>query len=342
MAIGGNRQIVLARRPVGAVDASCFATAEADVPQPGPREVLLRTVYITIDPAIRGWLNEKGSGYLPGVEIGAPIRATGVSTVVESNCPDLPVGAFVTSMNGWQEYSIATDDPDRLFESATPIAVEADPLAACTVLSQSGWTAYFGITDALDVGPADQVLVSSAAGLVGSVAAQLAKSAGAYVIGVAGSDEKCEWCVDVAGLDGCINYRTEDVDQRIKELFTPGVDAFFDNVGGELLDTVLRRVNIGARILLCGSLANDNATEPYRLANYDRLMSRRARMFGFNTADYVGQYDQAVERLQELLIAGQLNYRLDLREGLEAAPGGLVSLYEGSATGKVIIKIAGL
>ena len=339
---GGNRQIVLAKRPNGLVDKSCFATAEADVPSPGPREALLRTVFAIIDPAIRGWLNEKGSGYLPGVEIGAPVRSNGMGRVVESNVEGMPVGALVTNLSGWQEYSIVTDDPARPFEIGTAVPEGRDPVAAATVLGNSGWTAYFGVTEGLGITGADQVLVSSASGMIGSIAAQLAKARGAYVVGIAGSEAKCRWCVDDLGLDACINYRTEDLDQRVKALFSPGVDAFFDNVGGEMLDTVLRRVNVGARVLLCGSLARDNAAEPYRLANYDRLMSRRATMSGFNTVDYFGRYDEAETALQDLLDSGQMKYRVNELEGLQAAPQGLMGLYDGSAIGKTLIKVSEL
>lgn len=337
---GTNRQIVLRRRPDGLVDESCFALAEAEIPTPGPREALLRTVYITIDPAIRGWLNEAGSGYLPGVEIGTAVRAGGASVVVESHCDSLPIGALVTSMNNWQDYSIATDDPNRVFDVATPVPEGADVLAACTVLAQAGWTAYFGVTDALRVAADDQLLVSSASGMVGSIAAQVAKDRDAFVVGVAGSDEKCAWCVDDLGMDACINYRTDDIDQRLKELFSPGVDAFFDNVGGALLDTVLRRIDVGGRVMLCGTLARDNATDPYRLANYDRLMSRRATMFGFNTADYFGRYDEATRHLQEMLDNDRLRYRVNVLDGLETAPRGLQSLYDSSAIGKTLIKVS--
>jgi NADPH-dependent curcumin reductase CurA len=337
---GVNHQIVLLNRPAGMVDESCFGRSEAEIPVPGPGEALLRTIYITIDPAIRGWLNEQGSGYLPGVEIGAPIRGTGVSEVVESQCDTLPVGALATNMNGWQNYSIATDDPARIFESATVVPAGVDLLAACTVLAQAGWTAYYGVTDGLKISRDDQVLVSSAAGMVGSVAGQLAKAAGAYVVGIAGTDDKCRWCVDDLGMDACINYRTDDVDQRLKELFSPGVDAFFDNVGGALLDTVLRRINIGARVMLCGTLARDNSTEPYRLANYDRLMSRRAKMFGFNSADYYGRYDEATNVLKDMLTEGSLKHRINLMEGLESAPLGLLSLYDSSVIGKTVIKVS--
>jgi len=339
---GANRQIVLLKRPDGMVDESCFGVAETEIPTPGPDEVLLRTVYIIVDPAIRGWLNEKGSGYLPGVEIGAPVRSNGIGVVVESNDASLPVGALVTSLTGWQEYSTATANLERPFEVASTIAPGVDPLAAATILGNSGWTAYFAITEGLEVSSDDQVLVSAASSSVGSIAAQLAKSIGAYVVGIAGSDEKCRWCVEDLGLDACINYRTESVDQRVKELFSPGVDAFFDNVGGELLDTVLRRVNVGARVLLCGSLARDNAAEPYRLANYDRLMSRRARMSGFNTMDYYGRFDEAETALATLIDSGQMKYQVNVLEGLDAAPRGLLGLYDSSAFGKTLIEVSAI
>lgn len=337
--MGGNRQIVLVRRPEGMVDESCFAERDGDVPTPGVDEILVRTRYLTIDPAIRGWLDERGSGYLPGVEIGEPVRGAGVGEIVESNADGYPVGALVTCMTGWQEYALATSDLARMFEFATVLPEDVHPVVAATVLANPGWTAYAGIRRGLAPATDEGVLVTGASSLVGSIAGQLAARDGARVVGTAGSDEKCAWLVDELGFDACINYRTEDLDQRLEALFPGGIDAVFDNVGGATLDTVLRRMATHGRILLCGSVSRDNATEPYRLANYDRLMSRRATMFGFNFADHLDVIGEATAVLRAGLEDGSIGYRTKSLHGLSSAPAGLIGLYSDPAPGKTVIEL---
>lgn len=334
-----NRQIVLVRRPDGAVDQSCFAEATGEVPVPGPGEALVRTRLISIDPAIRGWLNERGSGYLPGVEIGHPVRAAGVGEIIESHLDGYPVGALVTSLTGWQEYTIVTTDPARPFEYGTVVPEGIEPIEAATVCSQAGWTAYVGINRMLQPQAGEDVLITSGASLVGSVAGQLAKRAGARVVGTAGSDAKGAWCVDDLGFDACINYRTEDLDGRLKELFPTGIAAVLDNVGGETLDTVLRRIGHGARIVLCGSVSTDDTNRRYRLANHDRLMSRRATMSGFNTIDHLDLVPEILASFRQWIDDGSLLYRANVHHGLERAPEALVSLFAGSGIGKTVIEL---
>ena len=334
-----NRQIVLVRRPEGAVEESCFEATVGPVPVPGPGEALIRNRLIAIDPAIRGWLNARGSGYMPGVEIGHVVRASGVGEVVESNIDGYPVGTVVTAMTSWQDYTIITTDPTRPFEFATPVAPDVTPIEAATVFSHSGWTAYVGVHRILDVQPGDNVLVTAAGSLVGSLAGQLARRAGATVIGTVGSAQKCAWCVDDLGFAACIDYRTDDVDQRLKEHFPKGIDKVFDNVGGATLDTVLRRIANGAHIALCGSVSTDDVDEPYRLANYDRLMSRRATMRGFNTVDHLDLVPEIVSNYRTWLDDGSLVYETNVSHGLTSAPAALVGLYGGSGIGKSVIEL---
>ncbi len=331
--------MVLVRRPEGAVDQSCFAMADGAIPEPGPGEALVRTTCIAIDPAIRGWLNEKGSGYLPGVEIGAPVRSSGVAEVVRSNIDEYPVGSLVTAMTGWQEYSLVTTDPARMFEWATPVADGVSAVEGATVFSHSGWTAYVGAKRILDIQPDDEVLVTSAGSLVGSLAGQIAKRIGARVVGTAGSAAKCRWVVEDLGFDACIDYRTEDLDARLKELFARGISAVFDNVGGATLDIVLRRIGQGARIALCGSVGSDDGDERHLLANYDRLMSRRATMAGFNTIDHLDLLGEINANYRQWLDDGSLTYATNLYRGLEQAPEALVGLFQGRGVGKAIIEV---
>lgn len=335
-----NRQIVLARRPEGGVAVEDFAVADGEVPALVLGKALLRTLYVSIDPAIRGWISPRGSGYLPPVGIGEPVRSNGVGIVVESANDDLPVGAVVTALTGWQELSLVGSDWAEPFSVGTIAPEGATPLDALTTMGQSGMTAYAAMTAVLKPQPGEQVVVSAAASSVGSMAGQLAKRAGARVVGIAGTDAKCAWVVDDLGFDACINYRTEDVADRLKELCPGGVDVFFDNVGGELLDTVLRRIAPGARILLCGSLSTDDGDDGYRLRNYPRLMSRRASMVGFNTIDHWGLYPEATATLAALIASGGLITRTEVVDGLEAAPELLVRLFAGDHLGKLVAKVA--
>jgi NADPH-dependent curcumin reductase CurA len=334
-----NRQVILVERPSGPVSTGCFALREAPVPEPGPGEVLLRTLLVSIDPAIRGWIGERGSGYLPPVEIGAPVRSNGVGEVVASRNDDLPVGTIATALTGWQEFAIAGTDWNEPFKVATAVPDGASPLEAVAALGQQSLTAWAGMR-VLAPTEGESVVVSAAASAVGSVAGQLAKRAGARVVGIAGTADKCTWVVDELGFDACIDYRTEDVAARLRELCPGGVDVVFDNVGGELLDTLLRRIAVGARILLCGSLSTDDGAPPHLLRNHPRLMSRRATMMGFNTIDHWHLYGEATAELAAMTRSGELITRTELVDGLEHAPEQLVRMFAGDHLGKLIVKVA--
>lgn len=334
-----NRQVVLVERPSGPVTTGCFEVREGPVPEPGPGEVVLRTLYVSIDPAIRGWIGERGSGYLPPVEIGAPVRSNGVGEVVVSNNDDLPVGTFATALTGWQEYAVAGTDWNEPFKVATAVPDGATPLEAMTAFGQQSLTAWAGLR-VLAPAAGENVVVSAGASAVGSVAGQLAKRAGARVVGIAGTADKCAWVTDELGFDACIDYRTEDVAARLRELCPGGVHVYFDNVGGELLDTVLRRIAMGARILLCGSLSTDDGEAPHLLRNYPRLMSRRATMMGFNTIDHWHLYGEATAELAEMTRSGELVTRTELVDGLDHAPEQLVRMFAGDHLGKLIVKVA--
>lgn len=335
-----NRQIVLARRPEGRVSVDCFEEHEGEVPELVPGKALLRTLYVSIDPAIRGWISPRGSGYLPPVGIGEPVRSNGVGVVVESLNDDLPVGSIVTALTGWQDYSVAGSDWAEPFTVGTIAPAGATPIDALTTVGQQGMTAYAAMRAVLKPSAGDNVVVSAAGSSVGSMAGQLAKMAGARVVGIAGTDAKCAWVVDQLGFDACINYRTEDVAARLKELCPGGVDIFFDNVGGELLDTVLRRIAPGARVLLCGSLSTDDGDDHYRLRNYPRIMSRRASMVGFNTIDHWGLYSEAAENILGWVASGEIITNFELSDGLESAPELLVRMFAGDHLGKLIVKVS--
>lgn len=335
-----NRQIILTRRPTGMIEPDCFASAEGEIPTPGDGQALVRVLCVGIDPAIRGWIDERGSGYLPALELGDPVRSNGVGVVVESRSERLPVGATVTCLTGWQEYALACGDFSDITKFASPLPEGCRPIDGASIMGQVAVTAYAGVMRVAPPAPGETWLVSAAASGVGSLVVQLAREEGARVVGIAGSPDKCAWVTEELGADDCIDYKREDVDARIKATCPNGVNVFFDNVGGPLLDTVLRRIAHKGRIVLCGALATDNAAEPYRLRNYDRLMSRRASMVGLNVIDHWGLFPEALKAVAEGLESGRLKHRIELVDGLEHAPDALIRLYRGDHLGKLVVQVA--
>jgi NADPH-dependent curcumin reductase CurA len=332
-----NRQIVLARRPVGAVTQDCFAVAEIDVPALGDGEALLEVRYLGIDPTIRGWLDERGN-YMPGVVIGECVRSNGVGVIVETNNPqEYPLGRAFMHLTGWQQYCVVQSNP---FPPVTMVSEAVKLTAVLGVLGHIGITAYVGVLEVAKPLPGETFLVSAAASSVGSIAGQIAKLQGARVIGIAGSAAKCTWVVDELGFDACIDYKTEDVAARLKELAPKGVDVFFDNVGGTLLDTVLRRIALHARVVLCGDISTyDTDTSAPPLQNLRYLMGKRARMEGFNTLDHWDEYEAAVTQLGEWVDDGKLVARVDVLDGLDRAPEALVRLFSGEHLGKLVVRV---
>ena len=332
-----NRQIVLAERPAGAVNEACFAIAESDVPALAEGEALLEVRYLGIDPTIRGWLDERGN-YMPGVAIGECVRSNGVGVVVETNNPqEYPLGRAFMHLSGWQQYCVVQSNP---FPPITIIPEGVRFTDVLGVLGHVGITAYVGVLEVAKPQPGETLLVSSAASGVGSIAGQIAKLQDARVIGITGSAAKCDWLVDELGFDACIDYKTEDVAARLKELAPTGVDVFFDNVGGALLDTVLRRLALHARVVLCGDISTYNSdAAPVPLSNVRYLMGKRARMEGFNTLDHWDHYEAAAAQLGEWLADGKIVGRIEVLEGLERAPEALVRLFSGDHLGKLVVQV---
>jgi NADPH-dependent curcumin reductase CurA len=341
MQSGVNRQIVLVRRPVGMVEEQCFAARTGEIPTPGNGQALIRVLCIAIDPAIRGWIDERGSGYLPPLALGEPVRANGIGVVLETRSERLPVGSLVTCLTGWQEYALACGDFSDLTKFASPLPEGCSAVEGATVMGQAAVTAYAGVMRVAPPIQGETWVVSAAASGVGSLVVQLARLEGARVVGIAGSPEKCRWVTEALGAEACIDYKREDVDARIKALCPKGVGVFFDNVGGPLLDVVLRRIAHRGRIVLCGALSTDNAAEPYRLRNYDRLMSRRASMVGLNVIDHWDLFPEALKRIGSWLAEGTIVFRSQLVDGLENAPGALVRLYKGDHLGKLVVRLGG-
>jgi NADPH-dependent curcumin reductase len=331
-----NHQVLLKSRPTGMVEPSNFELHEEDLPEPADGEFLVRNLYLSLDPAMRVWMVEAPS-YIPPVGIGEVMRGACVGRVIESRHPDYDPGDLVLGVFGWQDYAISDGG------GAVPVTKVPDgvpPTMPLGVLGITSLTAYFGLKEIAKPRPGDTVAVSGAAGATGSVVGQLAKIWDCTVVGIAGGPEKCGWLTGELGFDAAIDYKSEKVSARLRELCPSGMDVFWDNVGGEVLEAALANLAMGARIVLCGAISNYNAPEPTGPRNYMNLLVRRARMEGFVVFDYLSRTDEAMAELVPLVMEGKIRHREDVREGLEAAPAALVDLYSGDNRGKLLVKIA--
>ncbi len=332
-----NRQILLKKRPVGTPAADCFETGEEVVRRPGRGEVLLKNLYLSIDPAIRGWMSNAKS-YLPPIAIGEPIRSGTLSQIVEANAEGWSPGQIVQGLAAWETFS--TVPVSNLHGRVqTPAGI---PLhAMLSVLGGTGLTAYFGLLEIGRPVKGETVLVSAAAGGVGSIVGQIARIQGCRAVGLTGSDDKCGWLIDELGYDAAINYKTTDLRLALEEACPDGIDIFFDSVGGEILNTALTRLNRRSRIVLCGAISQINADErPPGPSNYLQLLAKSARMEGFTTLDFARRYDEARAVLASWIREGRLKYRDDIVDGLENAPAHLLRLFTGEHRGKLMIKLA--
>lgn len=331
-----NRQVRLAARPTGIPGPEAWEHTSEPVPEPGDGQLVVRMSHVSLDPAMRGWMNEGGS-YAPPVEIGEVMRALGLGEVVASKNPDFAVGDTVTGQLAVESYVVS--DGSGL-QKVSPTA-DVPPERYLALLGMTGMTAYFGLFDVGALSEGDTVLVSGAAGAVGSVVGQLAKVKGARAIGIAGGPEKCAWITDELGFDAAIDYRSQDVRRRIGELAPEGVDVYFDNVGGEILDAALARLAMHARVVICGAISQYNAeggtTGP---RNYLNLLVRRARMEGFLVGDYLDRWGRAGEELAGWLAEGRLLSREDVVDGTVGDfPEVFLRLFRGENTGKLVLRL---
>jgi NADPH-dependent curcumin reductase CurA len=329
-----NRQIVLRRRPQGLVDAGDTELVVAPAPRPVDGEALVRVTYVGIDAAARTWLNDQ-PGYLPPVQLGEVVRAAGIGEVVESRCDAYAVGDVVTTLCGFQEYAIVRDD---VF--CTPVTDEVDQLAVMSIYGPTGATAYFGMNDIGRPAPGETVVVSAAAGATGSVAGQIAKIAGARVVGIAGGPDKCRAVVDDFGFDDCIDYREGNVPAALKEACPRGVNVYFDNVGGPILDAVLGRLAPKARVVLCGVISSYLTGEHPGPANYVNILARTATMQGFNALDEWGRFDEAFAALRGWERQGLLVHRETVYDGIESCVDAMNGLFTGANIGKMLVRIS--
>jgi len=330
-----NRRWTLAARPHGMVKESDFAFSETPVPQPGDGQVLLRVLYLSFDPTQRGWIEDRPS-YLPPVQIGEVMRASAVGEVMESKHTGFAKGDLVQGLFGWQDYAVV---PGAMLGAKIPAGVP--PTWTLGVLGITGITAYFGMLDLGKPKAGETVVVSGAAGATGSVAGQVAKLQGARVVGIAGGPSKCAWLTKEAHFDAAIDYKHDDVAARLRELCPKGVDVYFDNVGGEILDAVLGQIAQRARVVLCGGISGYNeATPPPGPRNLMNLVIQRGRMEGFIVIDYAARFGEAIAKLSEWVQSGAIVHQEDVQRGLEHAPRTLLRLFTGANTGKQLLQLS--
>jgi len=330
-----NTQVRLAARPSGLPKASDWEIVEEPVPTPGEGEFTVRISHISLDPAMRGWMNA-GASYIEPVEIGAVMRAGAVGEVIESRHPGFAVGDHVAGAFGVQEYSVSDGAGlPKVDPSLAPLPTYLG------TLGMTGMTAYFGLLDVGKPQAGDTVVVSGAAGAVGSVAGQIARIKSCRTIGIAGGEEKCRWLTDELRFDAAIDYKREDVRLALREHAPEGIDVYFDNVGGEILDAALTRLARGARIVICGAISQYNTTEGFKgPANYMSLLVARASMTGMVVFDYAARFADAGRELAGWIADGSLISREEVVEGgVRAFPDALLKLFAGENVGKLVLRV---
>ena len=329
-----NHQFRLATRPVGLPKASDWSYVEEPIPEPKDGQILIKILFLSLDPAMRGWMNE-GKSYIPPVGIGEVMRAGAAGRVIVSKNSAFTVGDHVVGALGIQEFAVADG------KGLTKVDVKLAPLPVYLgTLGMPGMTAYFGLLDVGQPKEGNTVVVSGAAGAVGSVVGQIGKIKGCRVVGIAGGKDKCQYVVNELGFDACIDYKEEDVKKSLREQCPKGVDVYFDNVGGDILDAVLTQITCGARIVICGAISQYNNTTPVKgPSNYLSLLVNRASMRGMVVFDYASQYATAAKEMAGWMAAGKLKSREHIVEGLKTFPETLLMLFKGENQGKLVLKV---
>lgn len=331
-----NRRYVLAKRPEGVPDRNTFELEETDVPDPAGGEVLVRTIYLSVDPYMRDRM-DAGESYAEPWDVGDPMKAAVVGRVVSSNHDRWNDGDYVSAQLDWADYTVATGD------DLQPVDPDLASLSAYLgILGMPGRTAYFGLLEEATPKPGDTVVVSGAAGAVGSTVGQIALLNGCRVVGFAGSDTKVAFLEDDLGFDAGINYKeTEDYRAALDDAAPGGVDVYFDNVGGPITDAVFTKLNTNARVAVCGQIAHYNAEDvPTGPRKLPQVLPVRATVSGFIVSDYAPRFEEATQRLGEWVASGDLTYRETVADGLENAPDAFLGLFEGENIGKQVVKVA--
>jgi len=332
-----NRRWILQRRPEGLVTLADIELREEPLGSLKSGEVLLRNHYLSIDPAIRDWMSDRVS-YLPSITLGEVVRSTSLGEVIESRHPAFKVGDLAVGVNGWEDYSISSGD--RLMP-VHPMPGEAEQ-HFLSIYGAVGLTAYFGLLEKGRPKPGETVLVSAAAGGVGSLVGQIAKLKGCRTVGIAGSEEKCLWIVDELGFDAAINYHTSaNLQESIREACPNGVDVYFDNVGGEVLDATLMTLNKNARIVFCGAISSYNSQQPVPGPyNFWQILVRTVTLEGFLVSDYFDRFPEAIAQVRQWLDEGKVVFREQVVDGLEHCLDTFNLLFEGANNGKLIVRLS--
>ena len=329
-----NRQVLLRRRPSGMPEPSDFELVESPVPTPGEGEFLCRTIYLSLDPYMRGRISG-GQSYAASVEPGQVIVGGTVGEVIESGHPGVAQGDLVLGYDGWQAYAVSRGVGVRKLDpEQAPIST------ALGVLGMPGMTAYVGLLDIGQPKPEETVVVSAASGAVGSAVGQIAKIKGCRVVGIAGSQDKCDYVVRDLGFDACVNHRTGDLVQALRKACPTGIDVYFENVGGDVQKAVLQLINLNARIPLCGLISEYNAVEPPSGPNWRPLLINRALIKGFIVSDHVNRMGDFLADCSRWVREGKLKYREDVVVGLENAPEAFIGLLQGKNFGKLLVRVS--
>jgi len=328
-----NTQVILQERPQGMVAESNFAIQQQKVPTLTDGQILIKIAYISLDPAMRGWMNA-GTTYIKGVEIGAVMRAFAIGEVVQSNNDQYPIGTLVEGLLGAQSYAVSDGKGLRVIPGK-----QGELSWHLGIMGMPGMTAYFGLLERGKPQAGETVFISGAAGIVGSTVGQIAKIKGCRVIGTAGSDEKCRYLIDECGFDAAINYKTESVKEALQKHLPEGIHVFYDNVGGPLLDTALGHLAKGARVVICGAISQYNATEMYGPKNYMKIVTARGYMTGIIVFDFMQQYPHAIAQIDQWMSAGKMKTKEHIFEGIKQFPAVLKKLYTGENFGKLLIKV---
>jgi NADPH-dependent curcumin reductase CurA len=330
-----NKQWTLKQRPsTGPIADSCFELKQSPLPSLSEGEVLVHNRMLSFDPTQRFWMER--DTYMPAMPLGGVIRSLAAGVVIESRHPQFPVGTRVSGLLGWQEYAICgSNDAFPLL----PIPAEISDEAALSVFGMTGLTAYFGMTDIIKPRVGETVVVSGAAGATGSIAAQIARIHGATVIGIAGGERKCRWLTETAKIQHAIDYKSENLRKRLHELAPHGINAYFDNVGGSMLDEVLRQLSLRARIALCGGIEGYSGEVDASIHSYMNLVMTRSKMEGFLISDFQARFQEGAAELGKWLARGELSFAVDVQKGFENAPHTLRRLFEGKNLGKQVLAI---
>lgn len=324
---------LIARPAPGPIPANVFEVVKKDVPSVEDGQILVKQTHMSIDPAMIGWMNPDPESYIPPVALGDVMRSSGLGEVVESQNPGFAVGDRVMGMTGWSEYILSNGEGLRKVQPGL------DAEMVLSVFALPGLTATQGLFGFGNPKPGETILISGAAGSVGSIVGQLAKAEGLDVIGVAGSDEKCKWLVNDLGFDGAINYKSDDIDAKIKELAPKGVDIYFENTGGPIQHHAIDNMNAHGRVVVCGMISDYAAETPSAGPNWIPIIKKRITIQGYAMPDHFPQLAELVGKLTPYVMQGKVKYRAHVLEGLESAIDGLNMLLTGGNNGKLIVKL---